>query len=96
MQYTEVKSAKLEGPCPGQKKFEGSGWEGQNSALRVVEPHKKKKKKKKKKKYCHVVETEVENNVFLANRYKHVQRYGYFYIMCIDQPRRLVVRVSDY
>jgi len=40
--YTEVKSAKLEDPCPGDRKTEGSGWEGQNSALRVVEPTKKK------------------------------------------------------
>jgi len=32
--YTEVKSAKLEGPCPGEKKMEERVWEGQNSALR--------------------------------------------------------------
>jgi len=32
--YTEVNSAKLEDLCPGWKKMEGSGWEGQNSALR--------------------------------------------------------------
>jgi len=25
--------------CPGERKMEGSGWEGQNSALRVVEPY---------------------------------------------------------
>ena len=37
--YTEVKSAKFEDPCPGERKMEGSGWEGQNSALRVVEPY---------------------------------------------------------
>ena len=37
--YTEVKSAKLEDPCPGERKMEGCGWEGQNSALRVVEPY---------------------------------------------------------
>jgi len=37
--YTEVKSAKLEDSCPGSKKMEGSGWEGQNSALRAVEPY---------------------------------------------------------
>ena len=37
--YTEVKSAKLEDSCPGSKKMEGSGWEGQNSALRFVEPY---------------------------------------------------------
>ena len=35
--YTEVKSAKLEYPCPGDRKMEGSGWEGQNSSLRVVQ-----------------------------------------------------------
>jgi len=37
--YTEVKSAKLEDPCPGEMKMEGSDWEGQNSALRVVQPY---------------------------------------------------------
>jgi len=37
MRYTEVKSAKLEDPCPGERKMEGSDWEGQNSVLRVVE-----------------------------------------------------------
>ena len=40
--YTEVKSAKLEDPCPGQKKMEGSDWEGQNSAPRVVKRTKNK------------------------------------------------------
>ena len=30
--YTEVKSATLEDP--GERKMEGSGWEGQNCALR--------------------------------------------------------------
>jgi len=37
--YTEVKSAKLENPCPGERKIEGSRWEGQNCALRIVEPY---------------------------------------------------------
>ena len=37
--YTEVKSTKLEDLCPGERKMEGSGWEGQNSALRVVEQY---------------------------------------------------------
>ena len=37
--YTEVKRAKLEDHCPGERKMEGSGWEGQNSALIVVEPY---------------------------------------------------------
>ena len=37
--YTEVKSAKLEDPSPGESKMEGSGWEGQNSTLRVVEQY---------------------------------------------------------
>ena len=37
--HTEVKSAKLEDPCPGERKMEGSGWEGQNSAPRIVEPY---------------------------------------------------------
>ena len=37
--YTEVKSAKLEDPCPGERKMEGSDWEDQNSALRVVEKY---------------------------------------------------------
>jgi len=35
----DVKSTKLEDPCPGERKMEGSGREGQNSALRVVEPY---------------------------------------------------------
>jgi len=34
--YTEVKSATLKEP--GERKTEGSGWEGQNCALSVVEP----------------------------------------------------------
>ena len=34
--YTGVKSAKLGDRCPGQKKIEGSGGEGQNSVLRIL------------------------------------------------------------
>jgi len=34
--YTEVNSAKLKDPCAGERKTEGSDWEGRNSALRVV------------------------------------------------------------
>jgi len=37
--YTEVKRSKLEDFCPGEKKMEGSSWESQNSALRVVQPY---------------------------------------------------------
>jgi len=34
-----LKISTLEDLCPGERKMEGSGWEGQNSALRVVEQY---------------------------------------------------------
>ena len=37
MRYTEVKIAKLEDSCPGQKQMEGSDWESQNPALWVLD-----------------------------------------------------------
>ena len=45
-----VKSSRLEDPCPGERKMEGSGWEGQKCARRDVERYSEEELKNKQSK----------------------------------------------